>query len=53
MAEEWGTWECPKCHEELSDPDTIYETVCHENHRVMLGAVEDSGRRQAFLLETR
>jgi hypothetical protein len=25
---EWGTWECPECHKEHSDPETATITSC-------------------------
>lgn len=47
-ASEWGAWECPICNEELRDPDSIYETSCHDGHIVILGPIGFDGRRRAW-----
>jgi hypothetical protein len=36
---EWGYWECPVCHVESQDPDTIWLTSCPNGHIVLLGTV--------------
>lgn len=46
--EEWGEWECPKCHSTHSDPESIHATTCDNEHTVLLGLIEN-GYRSAFL----
>lgn len=45
----WGWWECPVCLEILQDPNSIINTICHENHEVTLTLAEENGdKREAF-----
>lgn len=46
--DKWGKWECPVCGEICNDPESIYQTVCHNNHTVSLGPVLENGWRQTF-----
>ncbi len=39
----WGFWECPKCGEELSDPNSIVNTTCHKGHSVFLSYADVEG----------
>lgn len=47
---DYGTWECPTCGDECSDPEAVYSTCCHNGHAVYLSTISN-GRRTAFLQE--
>lgn len=49
VAQEWGRWECPVCQSEHDDPEQITLTTCCNGHTVLLGEIDQSGRRAAFL----
>ena len=47
----WVEWTCPTCGANMSDPSTIKETVCTNNHTTYLGKVHETNHgfyRRAF-----
>ena len=45
---EYGTWDCPKCQQEHSDPETATITSCGKcGTAILLGEIDENGEMYA------